>query len=204
MRLYQKSSLMAGFLCVCGLAMADPESPVQQPYGYGKMYGAFQFGYGHGLTVGNTGRGDANDVHYLAMLPSFGIGISDTLGADSWYRGNFDFVAEAQFLAFLGPGEGHSEGVSILLRYNFLDAGRIVPFFEFGVGAGYIDTNLSRQADGIAFYPQAGAGLNFVLSENWVLTLGYRYHHISNKGTQKPNTGINANVGLIGFEYHFD
>ncbi|MGH8475375.1 MAG: acyloxyacyl hydrolase [Methylococcales bacterium] len=202
MRLNPKLIWIAGLICASGVAMADPQSSVQPAYGYGKKYAAFQVGYGSGFTIGNTGRGDANDVRYLATFPSFGIGISDSFGGNAWYQGNFDFVTEAQAVTFLGPGEGHSVGLAILLRYNFLSFEKFVPFAEVGVGAGYLESNLSRQSDGVVFYPQAGVGVNYFISEDWAISLAYRYHHISNRGFRKPNTGINANMGLIGVEYH--
>ncbi|MGH8500592.1 MAG: acyloxyacyl hydrolase [Methylococcales bacterium] len=187
-----------------GIAMADPQQSSGQPYGYGTMYALFQLGYGSGFTIGNSGRADAKDVRYLATFPSFGIGISDSFGNDSWYRGNIDFVTEGEFITFLGPGEGHSAGLAVLLRYNFLSLAKFVPYAEVGVGAGYLESNLTRQSDGAVFYPQGAVGMNYFISDNWALSLSYRYHHISNKGIRKPNTGINTNVGLIGVEYHFD
>ena len=196
--------LWISFYLTSNSVTADPDRTIDQRYGYGKMYAAFQLGYGSGLTIGNTGRGDANDVTYLATLPSFGIGISDPMGVDSWYGGNFDFLAEGEFLTFLGPGEGHTAGLAIRLRYNFFASDKFVPFAEMGVGVGYLESNLTTQADGMAFYPQGGVGLNYFVSDQWALSLSYRYHHISNKGVNKPNTGINANLGLIGVEYHFD
>lgn len=185
-------------------AVADPANTYSPPYGFGKTYVGFQTGYGGGFAIGNSGRGDAKDVKYLPFFPSFGIGISDPSGVDSWYAGNFDFVTEGEFIAFLGPGEGHSTGLAIQLRYNFLSLEKFVPYAVVGVGAGYISSSLNTQADGVAFYPQAGVGVNYFLSDQWAITFAYRYHHISNKGIKKPNTGINANVGLIGVEYHFD
>ena len=196
--------LWGNFLIASTATSADPGQGVKQRYGYGEMYAAFQLGYGSGFTIGNSGRGDANDVTYLSTLPSFGIGISDPMAVDSWYGGNFDFVTEGEFMTFLGPGEGHTTGLAIKLRYNFLSLEKFVPFAEIGVGAGYISSNLTTQADGVAFYPQGGVGLNYFVSDNLALSLSYRYHHISNKGFEKPNTGINANLGLIGVEYHFD
>ncbi len=195
---------MVWAIFVQGFAMADPQPLLQQPYGYGKMYAAFQLGYGSGFTIGNSGRADSKDVRYLATFPSFGIGISDSFGENSWYKGNFDFVTEGEFITFLGPGQGHSTGLVILLRYNFLSLDNFVPYAEVGVGAGYLESNLSRQADGAVFYPQGAVGVNYFISENWALSLSYRYHHISNRGIKQPNTGINTNVSLIGAEYHFD
>ncbi|MGR9106011.1 MAG: acyloxyacyl hydrolase [Gammaproteobacteria bacterium] len=185
-------------------AIAAPDPSFEHPYGFGKMYGAFQTGYGHGFTIGNSGRADAKDVEYLPTFPSFGIGISDPLAVDSWYGGNFDFVTEGEFLAFLGPSAGHSAGLAIFARYNFLSFERFVPYGAIGVGIGYLDSNLERQSDGLIYYPQGVVGVNYFISNELAFTLSYRYHHMSNRGLKKPNTGINANVGLVGVEYHFN
>ena len=168
------------------------------------MYVGFNLGYASGLKIGNTGSGDAKDVRYLATFPSFGIGLCDSDNDNSWSDGNFDLVTEGEFITFLGPGAGHSMGLAVLGRYNFLSFGKFVPYGEIGVGVGFIESSLNTQADGLAFYPQGGLGVNYLISDHLSLGLSYRYHHISNKGTKAPNTGINTNLGLIGLQYYFD
>ncbi len=55
----------------------------------------FQAGYGADFRIGISGRDDAKDLSYLATFPGFGVGVSDPLERDSWYRGNFDLVTGA-------------------------------------------------------------------------------------------------------------
>jgi lipid A 3-O-deacylase len=203
-KLHPASAAWSGLIFSFGAIAADSAQSFAIPYGYGKTYVGFQVGYGAGFRIGISGQGDAKDVTYLATFPSFGVGLSDPIGGDSWYHGNFDLVAEGEFITFLGPGPGHSMGLALLLRYNFLSQGNFVPYAEIGVGAGFIESSLEFQADGPAFYPQGGVGVNFFIADDWAVNLSYRYHHISNRGMKKPNTGINANLGLLGVQYHFD
>ncbi|MGH7423698.1 MAG: hypothetical protein ACREJ1_08480, partial [Candidatus Methylomirabilales bacterium] len=82
-------------------------------------------GYGFALPfVGETGDDEQlRDVRYIYVAPRWGIGISDPMGGDAWYRGNVELVAEGAFLFNLEPKDGFAGGITALLRYNFLPEG---------------------------------------------------------------------------------
>jgi len=74
--------------------------------------------------------------------------------------------------------------------------------FEFtaGLGAGYIDTETERVAQGFTFLENLSFGLALPVSSNEIY-LGFLFNHISNFNTQIPNSGYNS-MGLeIGFRF---
>ena len=128
--------IMILLLSYGSLLRADGQN--RDTFGEGKRYGAFQVGYADGFSFGFMGQGDGRTVEYLALLPSFGIGLSDALGGESWYRGNFDLVLEGEFISAFKPSDGYSAGAAFLLRYNFLAGERFIPYVEGGAGVGYL------------------------------------------------------------------
>lgn len=81
-----------------------------------------------------------------------------------------------------------------MLKYNFLSFGRWVPFWD--AGAGMLWTNLAprlpEQSTPFNFVLETGPGVHYVLTASATLTLGVRYHHISNADIGHRNTGLNA------------
>ena len=138
------------------------------------------------------------DLQFLYLAPRWGIGLSDPIGGNSWYRGNFELILEGTFLYSFEPKSGIAGGLTPLIRYNFLAGDRLVPFAQLGAGILVLDFDLRRQADGFNFTLQSGLGFHYFLSERTALTGEWRYHHISNAGINRPNIGINGSVVLFG------
>lgn len=191
-------------LLACPVPAAVAEEPFHPHFGRGRQHVGVQVGYGNGFSLGFTGDGDTQDVEYVGVFPRWGIGLTDTLGADSWAAGNLDFLVEGSFIANFDPSGGTFAGGAVLLRYNFLRWQRFVPFVEAGGGMGHLDFDLRDQSDGFSFVIQGGAGLQTFVTDRVSLDAGWRYHHISNAGTRSPNNGINANVAVVGLTIHLD
>ena len=165
---------------------------------YGRQSIGISGGHGLALPIGGTGAGDVRDIQFLYLAPRWGIGLSDPIGGNRWYRGNFELILEGTFLYSFEPKNGIAGGLTPLIRYNFLAGDRLVPFVLFGAGILALDFDLRRQADGFNFTPQAGLGFHYFLSERTALTGEWRYHHISNADIHHPNVGINSSVVLVG------
>ncbi len=73
------------------------DEPNNQSFGYGKRFIDLQVGYGDGWLV-----------RYLAVSPQFGVGVSDLLGENAWYKGNFDVVLQGAFIKNFRPSSGFS------------------------------------------------------------------------------------------------
>ena len=178
------------------VSLAGPRDLFQ----FGRQRLGFVAGYGFGLPLG---RGDLDDLQFVRLAPQWGIGISDPLGGNSWYRGNFELVVEPFFLGVFEPKNGLAGGLDLLVRYNFLRQGRLIPFIEAGGGVSAIDFDLRRQSDGFNFTVQAGIGAHYFLTDRLSLMGQWRYHHISNADIRQPNTGINNSLFILGISLFF-
>jgi len=161
--------------------------------GYGSAIERFLF-----LPIGETTEEELQEVKYVYVAPRWGIGISDPLGGDAWYRGNFELLAEGAFYIPFEPKDGFGGGITAIFRYNFLPKGPLIPFLEVGPGILITDFGLDDRADGFNFTFQAGLGFHFFLSERTALTAEGRFHHISNAGIEDQNRGLNSVMVLIG------
>lgn len=161
--------------------------------GYGSAIDRFLF-----LPIGETSTEELQAVKYVYVAPRWGIGISDPLGGDAWYRGNFELLAEGAFYIPFEPQGGFGGGISAIFRYNFLPEGRLIPFVEAGPGILITDFGLEDRADGFTFSFQTGLGFHFFLSERTAFTAEVRFDHISNAGIADPNRGLNSGLVLIG------
>src|SRR3989304_5678085 len=114
---------------------AGPQSPARL-FRLGAQEIGIAAGYGFALRlVGETGGDEPlRDVQYIYVTPRWGIGISDPMGGDAWYRGNVELLAEGAFLLNVEPKDGFAGGITAMFRYNFLPQGALIPFVEAGGG----------------------------------------------------------------------
>jgi lipid A 3-O-deacylase len=88
-----------------------------------------------------------------------------------------------------------------VLQYNFVRSRRLVPFLQ--AGGGTLFTN-AKVPDGISkfnFTPQGGIGVYVFRRPTMALTLGARYHHISNGGIKSHNPGLNSLYFYTGISW---
>jgi hypothetical protein len=166
--------------------------------GRGTQEWALVAGHGYGLDIAGAEGEDAGDVEFGALVPRWGLVLTPRLYEASWLSGNLEALVEGALLVAWEPSGGVAGGVSFGFRYNFLSFERMVPFVEIGVGLLGLDFDLESQADGLAFTPQAGAGLHLWLSSRAALTAQWRFHHISNADLYDDNVGINDSLFLVG------
>ena len=118
-------------------------------------------------------------------------------------RSLFEFLVEPLTNVVVRPDTNAEIGCSFHLRYSAQFASWIAPYLELGVGFLYSTQHISEQGSQFNFTPQFGIGMQFSLSDHYALSAGYRYRHMSNAGTAKPNRGIDFNMGLVGLTYVF-
>ncbi len=147
-------------------------------------------------------------VDYVIDSARFGIMLYNPTGP-SLLRGNFEFLGEAfGGDIFHGPGSVLA-GVSMFLRYNFIQPGaRLVPYYQFGGGGVYTDIAHGPAAGNaigadFEFNLQSILGLRVLLNSKWSINLEGSYRHISNASLAEPNYGIDQVGGAIGVGYHF-
>lgn len=73
------------------------------------------------------------------------------------------------------------------------------PYVEAGIGLIYTDFQVAGQGLRFNFNPQAGVGVEQVLSGAGAVTAALRLQHISNGNTHQQNRGINAVLLQIGY-----
>jgi opacity protein-like surface antigen len=201
---WNAAALLVLTLLAAVTARASDAAPQADPF----AYGAWQVGvlaghaWGFGEPFGSAGTSNA-DVQFALLAPSAGIGVSDHWARDSWYGGSVALIGEGQFWWNHEPHSGFGGAFDLGLRYQLLGLRErgVVPFIEGSAGLGGIDFDLASQHDGFNFTLQAGAGLHWFVAERTALDLGYRYHHISNAGTERPNIGINSHLAYLGLSY---
>jgi lipid A 3-O-deacylase len=122
--------------------------------------------------------------------------------------GNFEVLGEV-FAGgiFTGPGDVLA-GATLVFRYNFVQPqARLVPYMQIGAGGVY--TNIPEdESRGLISLPvefnlQAGVGTRFLVNDHWSINVEGVYRHISNAEIKKPNYGIDAVGGNLGFGFSF-
>lgn len=76
---------------------------------------------------------------------------------------------------------------------------RVQPFLSASTGVLYfVDSIPDRRGKQFNFTVDFGAGVQITVADHLHLTLGYRYHHLSNGYRGKINPGVDANLLYIG------
>ena len=122
-------------------------------------------------------------------------------------KGRFEYVLDAVpvFLVFQPANTAYGVGVSPLgLKWDFVQRGRIVPYFELGGGALFTNYEVPTGTSSVNFTPSAALGFHYLGSHlSW--SLDARYMHISDAGLSGFNPGINSvqvRLGLGVFRRH--
>jgi hypothetical protein len=214
--LKRRTLLRLAVLC-CAVSMWAPrQTHAAEP---GALFGSERFfagalqvaylgGYGIGFRIGSKeNRRISRELKFVRpveFVPRLGIGVTDALGGDAWYRGNVEVLFEGALLFNTEPHYGTASGVGTTLRYNFLKGLRLVPYLDANFGVIGLDFDLKRQADGFNFNVGFGAGSHWFISDRMAVTTDVRWQHISNAETKQINGGINTILMLLGFTYFID
>jgi hypothetical protein len=170
-------------------------------FGSGRQSVGLSMGHGVSLPFGGAKGTELEDVQFLYFAPRFSVGISDPIGGNSWFRGNFELVLEGALYYIFEPKDGLAGGFTPLIRYNFLTGTRWIPFVQLGAGLLALDANLKSQSDGLNFTPQGGVGVHYFISDRTSLTGEWRLHHLSNAGIHENNLGFNSSLFMFGITY---
>jgi lipid A 3-O-deacylase len=157
------------------------------------------------LAVGGGASLPKDDLHLetvtsLELLPHLGYFVTGEVG-EGWLRGNFEILVEPTLIYLDASNSATVLGVAILPRWVFAASPRIHPYLEAGGGilAGQVD--LRQTNCDVNFILEAGAGAMIFLAERVALTLGARFHHISNADRCSENEGLNSLIGIVGISY---
>lgn len=180
---------------------ADPTAEVE-PSSHPRRFGyGIALGYGAGIAPRDKQRGrDVSDVQTLSIEPGMRIRIAQAGDGSAWYHGRLDGTLAGLVLLNFEPQSGVGGGALAGLRYLLRPDARLQPWCGGAIGVGGIDFDLQSQADGLAFFIQAGFGARWRLDEQRSISGGLRWLHVSNAQTEAPNAGI----GTLGFALGID
>lgn len=119
-------------------------------------------------------------------------------------RGLFQFIIEP-FIAYVSQPRQNAEiGSNLLIKIGFLPgSAKLQPYFKAGVGLIYSTQHFREEGTQLNFNGLAGLGAHYFFKKNTALTLEYRFRHVSNADTKRPNTGIATNFVICGISYYF-
>jgi opacity protein-like surface antigen len=158
--------------------------------------------------LGTKGDASRPDLGFVIGTVSYGWMLSDIRG-DGICRGNWEFLLNAFGGGiFEGPGDKLAGG-GFAFRYNFVrPQAMIVPFIQLGAGGVYSDAANDDTAQHLlgsdwSFDLQAAAGLRFMTSDRFSITLKAEYRHFSNAGLADRNYGANNLGGVLGVSFFY-
>ncbi len=167
---------------------------------------------GSGVTWSNV---RASGYEGYTIIPSFisaSLKLTDVSNdqfCNGIFRGNAEFFFRLDGAAIVHGPESHYESLLVGPRYNFVQPNsRFIPYVEAGVGLLFADSNPRGYGLGqdFNFTFTTGAGVKYLINDDWFVRVGAEYQHISNAGLsepQHPNNPIDA-VGpkiSVGFSF---
>lgn len=161
-----------------------------------------------GLRVGGgaqnrlpQGHSFYTELEFLTWLPHFSTFPRSPMG-EGRLRGIPELGVEIMLQRYDRPLEHQDRsayGVKGGLRYHFLSFGDLVPYLEATVGMAATDLRVREIRSSFTFVLEAGAGVSISVPKGLIVSVGYRFHHLSNAGLDQPNRGINADAIVLGF-----
>lgn len=199
--------IKGAFLVLCGILVVLPHSSEASDHASNVMKsGTVELGLQSGYWQAFTGIGNAQSANRSAIfvLPQIGYVLTDELQAGP-FSGAFEILLEPVGAHFFEPFSASLAGGSLVVKYNFTSFGRWMPYWDAGAGMVWTDLapRIPEQSTPFEFILETGPGVQYFVTQHSALSLGVRFHHISNGGIGDRNTGINAVLGLVGFSVYF-
>jgi len=199
-----RRTAMLGVVLVTLLACAlparawDPKETFMQ----GSLVLSPEVSYGHQFDLehkpGYTG------VEYVNGGIRFGYLPFSPLAAGTPVHGAFEIGLEPLYQQYTSPEFVYFAGLGLALRYHFLSLGRLVPYAELAAFAGGTNLKITEIRSSFTFLIWGGLGASYFVTDRTAIYAGYRYEHISNGNTAKPNRGLESNAGVLGVSFFFE
>jgi lipid A 3-O-deacylase len=140
--------------------------------------------------------------HTVFIMPRIGMVMTDELGA-GMLSGNLEILAEPFYGRFKNSFSADAAGASLVMKYNLLSFGRWMPFWDAGVGLLWTDLapRIAEDSSQVNFVLQTGPGVQYFATARMAVTVGVRYHHISNAGIGERNLGLDAVLPYAGVSW---
>jgi len=133
----------------------------------------------------------------FSLLP-FGVSF-----AGSPFAGALEVGLEPFYQKYTEPRSAFFAGLGAAFRYHFLALGRVVPYVELFAAAGGTDVSSHEIDSDFTFLLQGGPGLSILITDRAAIYGGYRFQHVSNGNTSRPNRGFESHSGVFGVSVFF-
>lgn len=127
----------------------------------------------------------------------------ETFGKERPLYGALEVGLEPLYQRYVEPERRFWAGLSAVVRYHFLALGRFVPYVELAGSAGVTDLELPEIRSDFAFLVFGGVGASVFVTDHAAAYAGYRWQHVSNGNTSRPNRGFESNVAVLGLSLFF-
>lgn len=134
------------------------------------------------------------------VLPHLGYFITDEAGPGS-LRGNLEIVVEPTLIHLDASRSATVGGMAVLPRWVFDASPRVRPYLEAGAGIVGGQINLPQTNCDVNFLLEGGIGAMIFMTNRVALTVGARFHHMSNADRCSQNEGMNSIIGIVGLSY---
>jgi hypothetical protein len=175
----------------------DPNETFKQ----GSLVVSPEVSYGHQFNLehkpGYTGLEFVNGGVRFGWLPFQPIGAGPV-------HGSFEVGLEPLYQQYIDPKRVYFAGLGLTFRYHFLSFGRLVPYAELAAFAGGTNLKITEIRSDFTFLLWGGLGASYFITDRTAIYGGYRYEHISNGNTSKPNRGLESNAGVLGVSFFFE
>jgi lipid A 3-O-deacylase len=119
-------------------------------------------------------------------------------------HGSLEVGLEPLYQQYISPKQVYFAGLGLAFRYHFLSLGRLVPYVEVAGFAGGTNLKIPEIRSDFTFLLWGGPGLEYFVTDRTAIYAGYRYEHVSNGNTSKPNRGFESNAAVIGVSFFFE
>jgi hypothetical protein len=155
---------------------------------------------GYGQSFPGWG-GTTQRVETIDLVPRYNHRIVDDLGS-GWYRGFHSIMVEVPFHLVVSPDTSSMIGVNFLACYTFTAvADQMRPYLFGGGGPVYNFADIPGMGADLNGNYQFGIGLEYDWTRGHDLLVEFRYHHISNAGSEYPNEPLNSCKLLVGITF---
>jgi opacity protein-like surface antigen len=193
-------ALLAGLALAASAATADAFD-AEATFRKGTVVLSAEGAYGWQVEIQETR--DLSAVEFWDAGVRLGLLPVDPLARGTLVHGALEIGLEPFYQRYLEPERRFWAGLAAVARYHFLGLGRVVPYVEVAGSAGGTDLELPEIRSTFAFLLWGGAGASVFVTENTAVYAGYRWQHVSNGNTSKPNRGFESSVAVAGLSLFF-
>jgi opacity protein-like surface antigen len=189
-------ALLLVLLAVSPVLAFDPEQTFHQ----GTFTISPELGYGHQFNLED--KHVYTGVEFVDAGVRFGWLPFAPVGPGA-LRGALEIGVEPVYQRYFNEVDAFFGGLGATVRYSFLSLGRVVPYVEVAAAAGGTDLRISEIRSDFTFLLWGGVGLSYFVTDHAAIYGGYRYQHVSNGNTERPNRGFESNTGVAGVSFYF-